>query len=75
MIWGVWAPKPPEGWAAHVDPDQLIVVWTHQQSQWRKYPWPGQIFIPADDHTFYCQECLWPKRWLIHEQSYADFCW
>ena len=68
-------PKPPSRWLEHVDPDQLVYVWTHAQSHWRKYPKPGQLWTPADDHTFYCVECLWPKRWLIDQETNEERCW
>ena len=72
----MWSPVPPPGWVAHVDPQQGgIVVLTHQTSGWRKYPKPGQLFTPADDKTFYCEECFWPKRWMVHMHSYENFCW
>ena len=52
---------PPPGWEASVEEDQLIVVYTHRASHWRKYPDYGEL-IPMGTHWM-CLACSFPKRW------------
>ena len=58
---------PPAGWEASVEEHQLIVIYTHQESFWRKYPEPGDLMPIGDD--WMCTLCTYPRRW------WAVRCW
>ena len=61
---------PPAGWDASVEEHQLIVIYTHRESSWRKYPQANEV-MPSGDHWF-CWRCYYPMRWGAIRCWYCD---
>ena len=61
---------PPPGWEATVEEHQLIIVYRHVDSHWRKYPEPGEL-IPVGNYWL-CLWCSFPKRWGARRCWWCD---
>ena len=62
--------EPPAGWEASVEEHQLIVIYTHLASHWRKYPEPGDLTPTGAD--WMCADCTYPKRWGARRCWWCD---
>ena len=61
---------PPPGWEALIEEHQLIVIYQHVDSYWRKYPEPGEL-IPVGTYWL-CLRCSYPKRWGARRCWWCD---